>query len=86
MIKLTTSVTIDNPIAGDLEIQAGEFVLLTPVEQAGQAIGNRLKFFKGESFLDVREGVPYFTEILAKGISLARIRSIIRQTESWANP
>lgn len=79
-LKLTTALTVDNPVEGDLEIQNGEFVQLSEIEQAAQSISTRLQFFKGESFVDVRQGVPYFADILIKGASLPRIRSVIRQT------
>jgi hypothetical protein len=43
-----------------------------------QEIKTRLLFFRGEAFSDLREGVPYFQEILRKGVDLARVKAIIR--------
>ncbi len=44
-----------------------------------QEIKTRLQFFQGESFADTREGVPWYQEILIKGVDLARVRAIVRQ-------
>lgn len=43
-----------------------------------QEIKTRLLFFRGEGFTDLREGVPYFQEILRKGADPARVKAIIR--------
>jgi hypothetical protein len=48
-------------------------------EATAQEITSRLEFFRGENFLDVREGVPYYQEILAKGVDPARVIAIVRQ-------
>lgn len=43
-----------------------------------QEIKTRLLFFKGECFADMREGVPYYQEILRKGVDLGRVKAIVR--------
>lgn len=48
-------------------------------EATAQEIKTRLLFFKGESFTDAREGVPYFQEVLIKGVSPERVRAIVRR-------
>lgn len=48
-------------------------------EATAQEIDTRLTFFRGENFLDVREGVPWFQEILVKGVDEARVKAIVRQ-------
>ncbi len=48
-------------------------------EATAQEIATRLRFFRGECFADLREGTPYFQEILIKGVDLARVRAIVRQ-------
>ncbi len=70
-----------DPESHDLSLDAGgrlEF-LDTGDDATAQAIKSRLLFFKGESFIDAREGVPWYTEILIKGVDLARVRAVIRQ-------
>lgn len=43
-----------------------EFLVDSP-EAVGQAVKTRLALMKGEWFLDLDEGTPYFTEILGTG-------------------
>lgn len=65
----------------DLSLDAGgrlEFV--DGVEATAQEIKTRLLFMRGEAFTDLREGVPYYTDILVKGVDPARVRALIRQT------
>ena len=69
-----------NPDVHDLQLSGGDFIQIEGVQAAAQEVKTRLLFFKGEFFLDLREGVPYFQEILRKGVDLERVRSIIRQT------
>lgn len=68
-----------NPATHDLAVQNGRFRTVSDDEATAQEIKTRLLFFKGESFTDRREGVPYWTEILAvKGVDLNRVKAIIR--------
>lgn len=49
----------------DLDLMNGRLVLVRPIsDQAAIMLGNRLRFFKGEWFLDSREGVPYLEFVL----------------------
>lgn len=69
-----------DPESHDLALDAGGRLLSVEGDDAtAQEIKTRLLFFKGEAFTDAREGVPYFQEILKKGVSLPRVRAIIRQ-------
>lgn len=43
------------------------------------AIKSRLEFFKGEWFLDVDDGTPYFQDILIKPARLGLIESILKR-------
>ncbi len=56
----------------------GRLEVVDSDEATAQEIKTRLLFFRGESFMDVREGVPYYQEILKKAPDMARIRAIIR--------
>lgn len=73
-----------NTLTGDLDLDdAGRFVVLDDAdgdEATAQEIRTRLLFFRGECAKDLREGVPYYQEILRKGGDLGRVRAIIRQT------
>lgn len=46
---------------------------------AAQGIKERLSLHKGEYFLNILEGIPYFTDIIGKGRSLPAIKAIITQ-------
>ena len=75
-----------DPESHDLALDAGgrlEYVTDDTQEDADEAtaqeIKTRLLFFKGESFTDAREGVPYYQEILIKGVQPARVKAIVRR-------
>jgi hypothetical protein len=71
--KLDTAHDLSLDTGGRLEYLSGDDAVV-------QEISTRLKFLRGEAFTDLREGVPWYQEILRKGLDLARVRSIIRQT------
>jgi hypothetical protein len=76
--KLTDVIDLDNPVVGDIHITDNEITLATDDEEIVQELRTRLQFFKGEWFLDRRQGVPYFEEILVKRPNLPVIRAIFR--------
>ena len=43
------------------------------------AVKSRLEFFKGEWFLDIEDGTPYFQDILVKPARLRLIEGIIKR-------
>jgi hypothetical protein len=43
-----------------------------------QAVATRLRLFKGEWFLNLDDGVPWYQEILGKSFNLPRVETIIR--------
>jgi len=61
---------------GDIEIPPR---IVRGVEAIRLRIVARLKFFKGEWFLDTRQGMPYFTSIFVKNPELALVESIFRR-------
>ena len=84
-LRLTTNVSLENPVEGDLELVDAQIVLFGDRAKAdefreavAQDLRTRLKFFKGEWFLDQFEGVPYFENILVKAPDPAVIKSIFR--------
>lgn len=75
MIKL-------DPTTHDLTLDAaGRYVALDEASPEGamQSIKVRLLHVRGEWFADTRQGLPWFSEILAKGTSTARICELVRR-------
>jgi hypothetical protein len=75
--------------AGDLALENGSLVWLgrtpeTRVQIIRQKIAARFRFFVGEWFLDQREGIPYYRDVLLKNPNTDLIRSlflrVLRQT------
>lgn len=89
-LAVTTTTTPENPDAGDLALDdAGSEVLLTTLaDEVAQRLHVRLRFFRGEWFLNLLEGVPYYEEILTLGPTDEVIRgvfsSVISETEGVA--
>lgn len=65
--------------AGDLELVDGNFVILDGSRLVRQTLLSRFRFFLGEWFLDTREGVPYYRDILVKNPDEEIVRSVFRQ-------
>lgn len=64
--------------SGDLELVDGEFSLTSGAEAIAQELRQRLLFFLGEWFLDVRLGVDYFGTILVKNPNMSRVNQLYR--------
>lgn len=64
---------------GDLALENGDVVILDGRDQIRQAIFCNFRFFLAEWFLDLREGVPYFQEILVKSPNLETVSSAFRE-------
>ena len=56
----------------------GAFIFIDGPQLIRQRIASRFKFFLGEWFLDIRQGVPYYRDVLIKNPNLAVVRSIFR--------
>jgi hypothetical protein len=67
--------------SGDLAINEASrsFVMIEGVHQVRQRLSSRLKFFLGEWFLDLRQGVPYLRDVFRKNPSAPVIRSLLRR-------
>lgn len=72
---------MDLKISGgsDLVVDNGDLVLVDGVESISQHLRIRLRFFKGEWFLDERIGLPFYDSILVKRPNLDVVRSILRE-------
>lgn len=60
----------------DFALFEGNLVLVRDARAIAQKVENRFRFFLGEWFLDLREGIPYFTEVLIKGPDVRVIRQL----------
>lgn len=60
----------------DFALFEGNLVLVRDARAITQKVENRFRFFLGEWFLDIREGVPYFQQILIKGPSIKVVRQL----------
>src|SRR5687767_14640953 len=65
--------------AGDLVIEDGDLVLVDGIEAIAQHIRIRLRFFRGEWFIDQRLGIPFYQSILVKNPNLDIVRAILRE-------
>jgi len=65
-----------DPATGDLAIPV---TFLRGVEALAQRLRCRYKFFLGEWFLDTRQGIPYFRDILVKNPDQSLVQSIFRK-------
>lgn len=78
-LLLSTATDVDNPVAGDLILVNGDLVWTEDVViEVLQRMRSRLRFFKGEWFLDLRQGVPYFQTIMQKADDVT-VRAIFSQ-------
>lgn len=64
---------------GDLALENGNFVFIDGSKLVRQTILARFRFFLGEWFLDTREGVPYYRDILVKSPDRSVVRSVFQQ-------
>lgn len=62
----------------DLLFTNNNLTLLTGRDEIAQVLRQELRVFAGEWFLDTREGIPYFEDILRKAPDPARIDSIFK--------
>ncbi len=81
--KVTLALTLvadpDNIIPGDLHLENGQIHFWDGIEAHLQKTIVLLKFVKGEWFLNIEEGIPYFTHVLIHNPSINAVRALIRQ-------
>jgi len=64
---------------GDLAIENGDLVLLDGPDAIAQHLSTRLRFWKGDWYLDTRIGIPYLEQILIKAPNENVVRAIFRK-------
>lgn len=62
----------------DLVIENNNLVLIDGADFVGQMLKERLQTFLGEWFLDTDLGIPYFQNILTKGVNLNTIKNVFK--------
>lgn len=73
--------TVNNPDVGDMQLSDnGDLVMVTDLStEVAQRLQVAFNFFKGEWFLDLDEGTPWFQYILVKAPQDRVIRTVFTQ-------
>lgn len=68
---------LDNNL--DLGLTGDRLSLVEGADAIAQKVGIRLRFIRGEWFLDERIGLPYYTDVLVKNPDLTVVQSLFRR-------
>jgi len=69
-----------DPLTGDLDLSGNEIKLNSSnVESVEQHWRIRMQAVRGDWFLDLRVGIPYYEEVLVKNPNTAALRSIFHE-------
>lgn len=68
-----------DPLTHDVVVENYDVVLVTGVDLIVQRLRQRLWFFMGEWYLAINQGVPYYQEILRKGVTRTRVESALKR-------
>lgn len=69
-----------DPDVWDITFVEGQLrMTASPVERALQGCRAKLQFWRGEWFLDTRQGIPYIDQVFVKGPNLAALESLFRR-------
>ena len=71
--KLTTDGDLDFDAGGEKNLQ----ILTDEKENIAQRLRIRLRSFKGDWFLDLDDGLPYYNDIFGKNVSLSTIQALL---------
>jgi hypothetical protein len=66
--------------AGDLALTSGSARAIDGSAYAKQKVAVRCQFYLGEWFLNSKEGIPYFRDVLVKNPNPDTVRSVFRRT------
>lgn len=81
-MELAIALKIDgeNPTVGDLQLSGGDLVWLDDFAlETAQRLTVKFNFFRGEWFLDRRQGTPWYQELLVKEPDRNVARGVFRQ-------
>ena len=62
--------------SGELDLTNGKASLVNGADQVVQKLGIKLQIFTGSWFLDLTLGIPYFEQVLRKGVNEGDILQI----------
>lgn len=68
-----------DPVSNDLVFQDFDFGLVDDTRQIMQNLAIRLRFFLGEWYLDITQGLPYFETFFRKSPNQIQIESILKE-------
>ena len=74
---MSTTLALDDDY--DLDIQNNNFVVITGIDALRQRLRMNLSTFLGEWYLDPDLGMPYFSQVFKKNVSIGTLNSIFRQ-------
>lgn len=75
---MTTARDIALDAAGDIDVSTGDLIMLADAAAIVQAVRIHFSFFKGEWFLDLDAGVPYYQSVFGKVKDPAVLAPIFR--------
>lgn len=73
---MTIDLAVD-PVTGDLAFDGVTVAVVEGKDAIAQEIQTRLRWWRGQWFLDASAGVPYLESILTKGVTDATVRVIL---------
>lgn len=74
------NIFVDNN--NDIVMVDGGLLLVTGLEEMRQSVGQALRSFEGDWFLNLELGLPYFQSILQKATSVSEVENIFLDTIS----
>lgn len=63
---------------GDLRLDAGKVVMLSGADYVRQKLSSRFRWWLGEWFLNLEEGIPYRRDVFVKDPDIDVIRALFR--------
>lgn len=67
-----------NTETNDLDFKNGDIYFVEDADCVAQFVRQRINTIAGEWFLDITEGIPYFTDILVKNPNIIVIDSLLK--------
>jgi hypothetical protein len=64
---------------GDYALINGKFNFVEGAEHTKNRIAQRFKFFRGEWFADLRQGIPYRRDVLVKNPNLVLVKALFQR-------